>query len=142
MKEILENPEVGNKIITTRVCDALDIVRATASFQYSQHVADGVNCRISHRTTMPLDESFSKMVRKYGEKLLLRESDRAPKMSKKKGKRQSSAGVILKGKRLDNIGDWQGPPPWDLSSGGDGCPKFLCDVMVNTLSLVCIISYI
>ncbi|XP_044503232.1 uncharacterized protein LOC123223858 isoform X2 [Mangifera indica] len=134
LKEILENPEVGNKIITTRVCDALDMVRATASFQYSQHAADGVNCRISHRTRMPLDESFSKMVRKYGEKLLLRESDRAPKMSKKKGKRQSSAGVILKGKQLDNIGDWQGPPPWDLSLGGNGCPKFLCDVMVEGLA--------
>ncbi|CAN7125626.1 unnamed protein product [Brassica rapa subsp. narinosa] len=23
--------------------------------------------------------------------------------------------------------DWQGPPPWDSSLGGDGCPKFLLD---------------
>ncbi|KAJ0046378.1 hypothetical protein Pint_05110 [Pistacia integerrima] len=134
LKEILEKPEVGNKIIRTRVCDALDIVRATASSQYSQHVAEGVVSRISCRTTMPMDEFFSKIVRKHGEKLVLRESDRAPKTSKKKGKRWSSAVVILKEKQVDNFGDWQGPPPWDSSLGGDGCPKFLCDVMVEGLA--------
>ncbi|CAK7324222.1 unnamed protein product [Dovyalis caffra] len=37
-------------------------------------------------------------------------------------------------KILDNVGDWQGPPPWDMSLGGDGCPKFLCDVMVEGLA--------
>ncbi|XP_031266835.1 uncharacterized protein LOC116125184 [Pistacia vera] len=134
LKEILEKPEVGNKIIRTRVCDALDIVRAAASSQYSQHVAEGVVSRISCRTTMPMDEFFLKIVRKHGEKLVLRESDRAPKTSKKKGKRRSSAVVILKEKQVDNFGDWQGPPPWDSSLGGDGCPKFLCDVMVEGLA--------
>ncbi|KAJ0102350.1 hypothetical protein Patl1_05219 [Pistacia atlantica] len=134
LKEILEKPEVGNKIIRTRVCDALDIVRAAASSQYSQHVAEGVVSRISCRTTMPMDEFFLKIVRKHGEKLVLRESDRAPKTSKKKGKRRSSAVVILKEKQVDNFGDWQGPPTWDLSLGGDGCPKFLCDVMVEGLA--------
>ncbi|CAG7895933.1 unnamed protein product [Brassica rapa] len=30
--------------------------------------------------------------------------------------------------------DWQGPPPWDSSLGGDGCPKFFLDVMVKGLA--------
>ncbi|GJT98143.1 3'-5' exonuclease domain-containing protein, partial [Tanacetum coccineum] len=29
-----------------------------------------------------------------------------------------------------NIDAWQGPAPWDSLLVGDGCPKFLCDVMV------------
>ncbi|XP_024516633.1 uncharacterized protein LOC9662799 [Selaginella moellendorffii] len=26
--------------------------------------------------------------------------------------------------------EWCGPPPWDPVVGGDGCPKFLCDIMI------------
>ena len=77
-----------------------------------------------------MDETLLKVVKKYGEKLLLKESDKKPKNSKKKGKKQSSAGLTRKEEQLKNSDAWQGPPPWDLSVGGNGCPKFLCDVMV------------
>ena len=85
-----------------------------------------------------MDESLLKIVKKYGEKILLKESDKKPKITKKKGKRRSSVGLICKEKRLENWDEWQGPPPWDLAIGGNGCPKFLCDVMVRKYSLFCI----
>lgn len=132
MKGILEKPDIGNKTVRFKLCEALDIIRATSSY-YSQCLPEGVVSRVSYLNTMPMDESLVKIVRNYGEKILLRECDKAPKTSKKKGKKRSSVIVDSREKRLDDIGDWQGPSPWDLSLGGDGYPKFLCDVMVSKL---------
>lgn len=84
-----------------------------------------------------MNDSLFQIVRKYGDKIILKESDRKPRVSKKKGKRQSSSMLIGKERRLENIDDWQGPPPWDLSLGGDGFPKFLCDVMVSSIICYC-----
>ncbi|KAL1824007.1 hypothetical protein ACET3Z_010785 [Daucus carota] len=50
------------------------------------------------------------------------------------GKRHTSNGLKNKQIGLENIDDWEGPPPWDLSLGGDGCPKFLCDRMIEGLA--------
>ncbi|KAJ6687482.1 3'-5' EXONUCLEASE DOMAIN-CONTAINING PROTEIN [Salix koriyanagi] len=56
-------------------------------------------------------------------------------VSSENGQRISKVEVLVsREKQMDNTGDWQGPPPWDLSLGGDGCPKFLCDVMVEGLA--------
>ncbi|KAJ3688945.1 hypothetical protein LUZ61_018109 [Rhynchospora tenuis] len=30
--------------------------------------------------------------------------------------------------------EWQGPAPWEQSIGGDGVPKFLCDIMIEGLA--------
>jgi hypothetical protein len=138
LKEVLEKHDMSSKILRIKSCEALSIVRATAS-DFLQIIAtvEGMVSRSPCRKTMPMDESLLKVVKKYGEKLLLKESDKKPKATKKKGKRRSSAGVIYREKRIENFDDWQGPAPWDLSLGGDGCPKFLCDVMVSTLSYLC-----
>jgi hypothetical protein len=132
LKEVLEKHDMSSKILRIKSCEALSIVRATAS-DFLQIIAtvEGMVSRSPCRKTMPMDESLLKVVKKYGEKLLLKESDKKPKATKKKGKRRSSAGVIYREKRIENFDDWQGPAPWDLSLGGDGCPKFLCDVMVS-----------
>nr|XP_027103532.1 uncharacterized protein LOC113724854 [Coffea arabica] len=82
--------------------------------------------------TKEMDVILLRIARKYGDKILLKDSDRKPKMSKK-GKR-SSAGMTYKERLVQSVDDWQGAPPWDLSVGGDGCPKFLCDVMVEGLA--------
>ncbi|KAL9432777.1 hypothetical protein AB3S75_027739 [Citrus x aurantiifolia] len=132
LKGILEKPDIGNKTVRFKLCEALDIIRATS--YYSQCLPEEVVSRVSYLNTMPMDESLVKIVRKYGEKILLRECDKAPKTSKKKGRKQSSVIVDSREKRSDDIGDWQGPPPWDFSLGGDGYPKFLCDVMVEGLA--------
>ncbi|KAK8709282.1 hypothetical protein V6N13_060303 [Hibiscus sabdariffa] len=131
LKDILNMSDCENKLVGTKFCNAVDIVQATASSEECKRIAKGAEVV---RKTKPMDESLWKIVRKYGEKLILRESDRTPKTSRKKGRRRSSVAVVCKEKQLDNYSDWQGPQPWDISLGGDGSPKFLCDVMVEGLA--------
>ncbi|KAK4277590.1 hypothetical protein QN277_015567 [Acacia crassicarpa] len=57
-----------------------------------------------------------------------------PKTSKKKAKKRSSTNRICKEKQLEKFDEWQGVSPWDPSIGGDGCPRFLCDIMVEGLA--------
>lgn len=131
LKEVLEKDDKSDKIIRPKHSEALDIVRATASFNNFQTIAsvEGMVLRSQQRSTLPMDETLLKVVKKYGEKMLLQESDKKPR-TKKKGKKQSSGNLVCKEKRLENCDEWQGPPPWDVTLGGNGCPKFLCDVMV------------
>ncbi|XP_021293226.1 exonuclease mut-7 homolog [Herrania umbratica] len=131
LKDIFQMPDGDNKLVGTKFCNALDIVQATASSEDCGRIARGLEVI---RKTKPMDESLWKIVRKYGEKLLLRESDRKPKTSRKNGKKRSSVVAACKKNQLDSSGDWEGLPPWDISLGGDGWPKFLCDVMVEGLA--------
>ncbi|WVZ62962.1 hypothetical protein U9M48_012648 [Paspalum notatum var. saurae] len=73
------------------------------------------------------------MVTKYSEKILLTESDTKPRPSRRKEKLKISTNAKCKDK-VDCSTEWQGPPPWDPSIGGDGYPKFLCDVMIEGLA--------
>ncbi|OVA06330.1 3'-5' exonuclease domain [Macleaya cordata] len=136
LKDILVKPDVCDNVLRLKFCQASDIVRSTIVSEIHPinfSVVAPVS-RVSFVNTVPFGVSLSNTVRKYGERILLKESDRKPKTSKKKGKRPSSVGLGYKEKRVENCSDWQGPPPWDLSLGGDGCPKFLCDVMVEGLA--------
>ncbi|KAG6707684.1 hypothetical protein I3842_06G044100 [Carya illinoinensis] len=135
LKEVLEQHDISSKVLSIKFCEALEIVQATASnFPEKITTVHEMVSRSSCRITMPMDESILKVVKKYGEKIVLKDSDRKPKASKKRGKRQSPVDAIFKEKQSENSDAWQGPPPWDLSLGGDGCPKFLCDVMVEGLA--------
>ena len=128
LKQILENPDICHKLLRSKFFDAVDIVRATTSeFPQRKATLEEVVSWSSCRNTIPMDDSLFSIVRKYGERILLKESDRKPK-TKKKGKKQSSA--VCKEKQIEIFDEWCSPPPWDLTLGGDGCPKFLCDVMV------------
>ncbi|XP_009401781.3 uncharacterized protein LOC103985711 isoform X1 [Musa acuminata AAA Group] len=80
-----------------------------------------------------LDDCLSNNVRRHGEKIMLKESDKIPRTSRRKEKKQSSGNAKNK-EKLTCDEDWQGPPPWDVSFGGDGSPKFLCDVMIEGLA--------
>lgn len=139
LKELLQKQDIGDALIRSNFPEALNIVQATVTSEDSHRVANGEKLisMPSTRNTMPMDEVLLNIVRKYGEKILLKASDRKPKSSKKKGKKRSSLVAVCREKQLDGIGDWQGPPPWDLSLGGDGWPKFLCDVMVRSLCYLC-----
>ncbi|KAJ4805824.1 3'-5' exonuclease domain-containing protein [Rhynchospora pubera] len=69
----------------------------------------------------------------FGDKIVLKESDKLPKNTKKKVKQRKS----INGNKKENVEvstEWQGPAPWELSVGGDGFPKFLCDVMIEGLA--------
>ncbi|XP_065861424.1 uncharacterized protein [Euphorbia lathyris] len=136
LKEILEEHDIGIRLVRTKFSEALNIVEATVSSEGSPSISnrERIISLTSSKSTLPMDEVLLNVVRKYGEKILLRESDRTPKASKKKGKKRSAIVAVCKEKKLDNSHGWQGPAPWDLSFGGDGCPKFLCDVMVEGLA--------
>jgi len=73
------------------------------------------------------------IVTKYSEKILLTESDAKPRSSRRKEKPKLPTNAKCKDK-VDCSTEWQGPPPWDPSIGGDGYPKFLCDVMIEGLA--------
>lgn len=133
LKEVFEKVDICNQIVRMKFCEALDIVRATAS-SISPNIATeaGMTLRSRPRNTLPMDELLLRVVNKYGEKILLKESDlQKDKSSKRKSKRRSPGGLMCKENEGQSFEDWQGPPPWDLTLGGDGDPKFLCDVMVN-----------
>ncbi|GKA08134.1 3'-5' exonuclease domain-containing protein [Tanacetum coccineum] len=111
--------------------EAVEMVRATI-IEYPQklHAKLQTSLKKSNSNSMPMDYTLLQVVREYGDKIELTESDGKPRTSKKKGKRKSSNGFTVKERRVDYIDAWQGPAPWDSLLGGDGCPKFLCDVMV------------
>ncbi|CAI0397492.1 unnamed protein product [Linum tenue] len=137
-KKVLEQDESGNKHMRIRTYEALAIVRATVSSKHFQTIVsgEGVLSRSTSINTMPMDGSLLRIVRKYGEKILLRESDRKPRSSKKRGKRKPPMITQVTREKWidDNVCSWEGSTPWELSEGGDGCPKFLCDVMVEGLA--------
>ncbi|KAK3004174.1 hypothetical protein RJ639_019653, partial [Escallonia herrerae] len=135
LKQILEEPYNCSKILRTKFGEALQMVQATITeIPCTIPTGGGGISRKPCRNTISMNDTLSQIVRIYGDKIFLKESDRQPRASKKKGKKQSSVRAIHNGRRVENIDDWQGPAPWDLSLGGDGCPKFLCDVMVEGLA--------
>lgn len=128
LKQILEKSDICENILRHKFCEASDMIK---SIDCGNHPRDQtVVGSTSFGTTFLLDDSFSKIIRKYGERILLKESDRNPRISKRKGKRRSSLSSNCY-KCKENDSAWQGPLPWDSSLDGDGCPKFLCDVMVR-----------
>lgn len=134
LKQILEIPNCCETVLRNNVCDASNIIRATMPGFPGRIPA--IEAKVSEKSsgfTKEMDVILLHIARKYGDKISLKDSDRKPKMSKKKGKR-SSAGMTYKERLVQSVDDWQEPPPWDLSVGGDGCPKFLCDVMVEGLA--------
>ncbi|WVZ62961.1 hypothetical protein U9M48_012648 [Paspalum notatum var. saurae] len=86
-----------------------------------------------HCSQMVIGGYLMPMVTKYSEKILLTESDTKPRPSRRKEKLKISTNAKCKDK-VDCSTEWQGPPPWDPSIGGDGYPKFLCDVMIEGLA--------
>lgn len=127
LKEILMESNYCDRVLVTKFCTASDMVKSTISQMHNYTTMMSVSQTLC-RGISPLDKCITDIVKKYGEKLLLKEADKKPKASRRKGRRQP---VISKYKeQLEYDGTWQDVPPWDPSLGGDGCPKFLCDVMV------------
>ncbi|PWA95733.1 3'-5' exonuclease domain-containing protein [Artemisia annua] len=135
LKQILSENDISTRILRTTYPEAVEMVRATM-IEYPQKLHDelGAILRKSSSNSMPMDYTLLQVVREYGDKIVLTESDGKPRTSKKKGKSKSSNGFTVKERRIDYIDQWQGPAPWDSLLGGDGCPKFLCDVMVEGLA--------
>ncbi|GKC08034.1 hypothetical protein Tco_0999644, partial [Tanacetum coccineum] len=125
LKQILSEYDISARILRSAYPEAVEMVRATI-IEYPQklHAKLRTSFKKSSSNSMPMDYTLLQVVREYSDKIELTESDGKPRTSKKKGKRKS------KERRVDNIDAWQGPAPWDSLLGSDGCPKFLCDVMM------------
>ncbi|CAA6656339.1 unnamed protein product [Spirodela intermedia] len=110
---------------------ASDIVKSSGYALPSVPLSSESTSTPSLESTLPLDISLSGIVRKYGERILLQESERKPRTSKRKGRRQPSASWKSKD-HLAMVSDWQGPPPWIQLVGGrmpkvsvEGLAKYL-----------------
>ncbi|GKA00279.1 3'-5' exonuclease domain-containing protein, partial [Tanacetum coccineum] len=136
LKQILSENDISTRILRSTYPEAVEMVRATI-IEYPQklHAKLQTSLKKSNSNSMPMDYTLLQVVREYGDKIELTESDGKPRTSKKKGKRKSSNGFTVKERRVDYIDAWQGPAPWDSLLGGDGCPKFLCDVMCGPMDI-------
>ncbi|CAJ2674747.1 unnamed protein product [Trifolium pratense] len=136
LKELFRKHDMNDKVLSTQFCEALAIVQATTCSDVVQVIpsAGGVIKKSSCSVSNPMDAFLLKIVKKHGDRILLKESDREPKTSKKKRKKQLPINGIPREKNLENFDEWQGTAPWDPLVGGDGYPKFLCDVMVEGLA--------
>ncbi|KAG8381113.1 hypothetical protein BUALT_Bualt06G0088600 [Buddleja alternifolia] len=134
LKQIFEISNGCNMVTRTKFCEASNMIGIRMPESYSSiETTEEVDSVKSYKITKNVDDSLLWIIRKHGDRILLKDSDRKPKTSKKKAKKFSS-GSERKTKDTSIEEDWQGPPPWDPFVGGDGCPKFLCDVMVEGLA--------
>ncbi|KAH0900106.1 LOW QUALITY PROTEIN: hypothetical protein HID58_049674 [Brassica napus] len=85
LKDILNGSDHTSKIVTAKLCKAADVIRAMT--QNSQNITNGVKNDAEH------DENLLKIVRKYGEKIMLnlKESDLLPRISKKRSRRRGAS---------------------------------------------------
>ncbi|KAJ0962124.1 hypothetical protein J5N97_029952 [Dioscorea zingiberensis] len=134
LTEILEDSEPSNNVLRTKFCKASDMIKSSVlKCHLSNCPAITPTFVPSHKSVPSLDECILTIIRKYSERIVLTESDKKPTGSRRKGKRQSSVSKKSKA-HLEIDGNWQGLAPWDSSFGGDGCPRFLCDIMVEGLA--------
>lgn len=117
-------------VTRTDFVEASDMILITKPELYSIQMTEEVDSMELNNINKQVDNSLLWIARKYGDKIMLKYSDRKPKTSKRKAKKSHAAAPQSKQTTSEIAEDWQGPPPWDPSLGGDGCPKFLCDVMV------------
>ncbi|KAG9452678.1 hypothetical protein H6P81_005582 [Aristolochia fimbriata] len=131
LKMILQKSELWqNNILRPKVSDASTMIRSISYL--IQPCGHSGGAPIFHSNMLQIDSSLRKIFRKYGERIILTDSDRRPKVSRKE-KKHSTASSNAKKSPEPEI-DWQAPAPWDCAMGGDGCPKFLCDFMVEGLA--------
>ncbi|XP_027332171.1 exonuclease mut-7 homolog [Abrus precatorius] len=136
LKELFRNHDMSDKVLRTQFCEASTIVQAItfSDATWVTPLGGGMIQKPSCWVTVPMDEALLKVVKKYGDRILLNELDRKPKTSKKKGKKQSLINGISKENHFKRFDEWQGIPLSDPLVGGNEYPKFLCDVMVEGLA--------
>ncbi|KAK1304257.1 hypothetical protein QJS10_CPB11g00686 [Acorus calamus] len=135
LKEILQESDVHDNVLRMKFYDASEIIKATIFGSHPGNCVDVLApSQPSYRSTFPLDNCITKIIRKYGGSILLNESDLKPRTSRRKGRKHYVVELKCKEKLIENSSEWQDPPPWHSSFGGDGNPKFLCDVMVEGLA--------
>lgn len=131
LKQILEMANGDNLVTRTSCVKASNMIRITMPELNIIEITDEEESAKPCNLNKQVDNSFLWVVRKHGDRILLKDSDRKPRAPKRKGRK-----IISRPKSSGSSDDWHGPPPWDPSVGGDACPKFLCDVMVCELNML------
>ncbi|KAJ1381452.1 Ribonuclease H-like superfamily, partial [Sesbania bispinosa] len=110
LKELFRKHDTSDKVLRTQFCEALAIVQATNYSDVAQVIpsAGEMIQKSSCWVTMPMDEFLLNIVKKYADRILLKESDRKPKTSKKKRKKQLPINGISKENHLEKFDEWQG----------------------------------
>ncbi|GKA08131.1 hypothetical protein Tco_0687462, partial [Tanacetum coccineum] len=108
LKQILSETDISTRILRRTYPEAVEMVRATI-IKYPQklHAKLRTILKKSSSNSMPIDYTLLQVVREYGDKIELTESDGKPRTSKKKGKRKSSNGFTVKERRVDYIDSWE-----------------------------------
>ncbi|PKA52067.1 hypothetical protein AXF42_Ash014004 [Apostasia shenzhenica] len=132
LKEILMDSSACQHALTIKF-NAFDITKSSLKVYCADNNVRDSNSQTSCKNMKPQDENILVIANKFGERILLTESDRKPRASRRKVGRRSCLNTNIE-EQLEINYDWQGPPPWDPAFGGDDCPKFLCDVMVEGLA--------
>ncbi|KAM3243850.1 hypothetical protein ACQJBY_055652 [Aegilops geniculata] len=114
------------KVITEEKCSR----RAEA---LDEHCSQRASECSSSGNDICFDGYPTSIITKYSDRILLTESDTKARSSRRKEKQKLSSDSKCK-EKFDYNTEWIGPPPWDPSVGGDGYPKFLCDVMIEGLA--------
>lgn len=125
-----ENP--NENLVTHKLLPAAEIVKLTISRFLPRDAYVPSTPRAQNHSFENLVSIISNI---YAEKIQLKESDRKPKAGRRGRRRQTFRSPMLDHELLEENSNRQGPAPWDSSV--NGCPKFLCDVMVRSLSICC-----
>lgn len=134
LKEIFTDSSTCKNVVRSKFCSASDMIKSCYQIiNLLGNAAMGSSSQPSCKTSYLIDEHIIDIVKMYGQRIILKETDRKPRVSRRKRERQSSIHTKRK-EQFEISGNWQGPPPWDPAFGGDGCSKFLCDVMVEGLA--------
>lgn len=108
----------------------LHACHGVASTMVRSAVSTG-SCGLYTTDAASLSSTAHLISRKFGERLLVN-GEGSSKFARRKPK--TRRGRVIEKSNQQEVHSWFGPPPWDPSCGGDGSPKFLCDVMVEGLA--------
>ncbi|CAM8887853.1 unnamed protein product [Rhodiola kirilowii] len=133
--KVIEGSDLCDNFCKIKLDEASQVlfVSAHPNNHLTEWDLDGIVTKPSSLNCKPLEDSLLKIVKMYGEKILLDEASKIRKSSKRR-KRQPTNSSLSKNNFSGLEEDFPRQPPWDPTLGGDGCAKFLCDVMVEGLA--------
>ncbi|XP_057826446.2 uncharacterized protein LOC131038134 isoform X3 [Cryptomeria japonica] len=135
LRELLSFPcHNGNKhILRAKFGLAADIVKETMKGSLSMASLSYLNYK--RIKIIPFYKPISKIAQIIGERILLSECESKARFStRKRRSRRFRTSESTNAETIERYSEWKGPPPWDPALGGDGIPRFLCDVMVEGLA--------
>lgn len=137
LKELLTSQEChdNENVLRSTLGNAVEIVKATLQGPLSMASINALSANYIRRKGISFCQPILNIAQILGERILLSECVTKAKSGSWKGRsRRSRTTEKCKAEQIESYSEWQGPPPWDPLLGGDGVPRFICDVMVEGLA--------